>query len=70
MRWSSSLVVELVSQRGSAIPIKGGLRLSGKVGDATNVGLLHMQADEVAGVVAQTDFSVARVSQDSIIARV
>ena len=49
---------------GSAIPIKGGLRLSGKVGDATNVGLLHMQADEVAGVAPQTDFSVARVSQE------
>ncbi len=53
-----------IASDGSAIPIKGGLRLSGKVGDATNVGLLHMQADEVAGVVAQTDFSVARVSQE------
>ena len=53
-----------IASDGSAIPIKGGLRLSGKVGDETNVGLLHMQADEVAGIAPQTDFSVARVSQE------
>ena len=49
---------------GSQIPIKGGARLSGKIGSSTNVGFLHMQAEEVAGVVAQTDFTVARVSQE------
>ena len=49
---------------GSQIPIKAGARLSGKIGEATNVGFLHMQADEVPGVVPQTDFSVARVSQE------
>ena len=38
--------------------------MSGKVGEATNLGLLHMQADEVPGIVPQTDFSVARVSQE------
>ena len=49
---------------GTQIPIKGGARLSGKIGSSTNVGFLHMQAEEVAGVVAQTDFTVARVSQE------
>ena len=45
-------------------PIDGGLRLSGKLGDATNVGLLHMRTDGVDGLVAQNDFSVARIRQE------
>ena len=53
-----------IASDGSQIPIKAGARLSGKVGEATNVGLLQMQADEVPGIVPQTDFSVARVSQE------
>ena len=53
-----------IANDGSQIPIKAGARLSGKVGEATNVGLLHMQADEVPCIVPQTDFSVARVSQE------
>lgn len=53
-----------IANDGSQIPIKAGARLSGKVGEATNVGFLHMQADGVAGVVPQTDFTVARVSQE------
>ena len=53
-----------IASDGSQIPIKAGARLSGKVGEATNLGLLQMQADEVPGIVPQTDFSVARVSQE------
>ena len=48
---------------GEAIPIDGGLRLTGKVG-AFNVGLLHMRADQVIGVAPRNDFSVARLSRD------
>jgi len=53
-----------IANNGSQIPIKAGARLTGKVGGSTNVGFLHMQADEVAGAAAQTDFTVARVSQE------
>ena len=53
-----------IASDGSQIPIKGGARLSGKVGEATNIGVLHMQADAVPGVAPQTDFSVARLSQE------
>jgi hypothetical protein len=48
---------------GEVIPIEGGLRLSGKAG-RSNVGLLYMRADEVAGVAPQNDFAVARYSRD------
>ena len=41
---------------GSQIPIKAGARLSGKIGEATNVGFLHMQADEVPGSCAADRF--------------
>jgi hypothetical protein len=53
-----------IASDGSQIPITAGARLSGKVGEATNIGLLHMRADAVPGVVPQTDFSVARLSQE------
>ena len=45
-------------------PLDGGLRLSGKVGEATNLGLLHMRADGVSGLAAENDFTVARVRQE------
>ena len=44
-------------------PIDGGVRLSGKVGSATNVGLLHMQTQAINGLASDA-FSVARVSQE------
>ncbi len=44
-------------------PIDGGVRLSGKVGSSTNVGLLHMQTDGV-DASASNDFTVARVNQE------
>ncbi|MEE4360588.1 MAG: DUF5916 domain-containing protein [Pseudomonadales bacterium] len=53
-----------VGTGGRPLPIVGGLRLSGKVGDTTNVGLLHMRSDAVDGVAPQNDYSVARVSQE------
>ena len=48
---------------GSDIPIDGGLRLSGKAG-RTNIGLLAMGTDEVAGVTPENTFGVVRVSRD------
>ncbi len=53
-----------ISEDGSQIPIEGGLRLSGKVGGNTHVGLLHMRSDAVAGVTRRNDYSVARLKQE------
>lgn len=49
---------------GTVIPIEGGLRLSGKLGNRTNVGLLHMRTEAVDGVVPANDFSVMRINQE------
>ncbi len=48
---------------GQAIPIEAGLRLSGKAGHS-NIGLLYMRAQEMAGVAPRNDFAVARYSRD------
>ena len=53
-----------ISDSGEPIPIAGGIRLSGKVGAATNVGLLYMRTDEVAGVTPGNEYTVARVNQE------
>ena len=44
-------------------PIDGGVRLSGKIGSATNVGFIQMRTQAVDGA-AETDFTVARVNQE------
>ncbi|MDP5071177.1 MAG: carbohydrate binding family 9 domain-containing protein [Congregibacter sp.] len=49
---------------GAPVPIEGGLRLSGKVGDSTNVGLLYMSDDGLPGVAPQNDFLVARINEE------
>ena len=46
------------------VPIDGGLRLSGKVGGTTNVAMLFMQSEEVAGVTPENQYSVARINQE------
>jgi hypothetical protein len=48
---------------GSVVPIRGGGRLTGKVGDL-NVGLLNMQTGSVERVSPSNNFSVVRVSRD------
>ena len=53
-----------ISDDGEVIPVDGGLRLSGKIGSSTNIGLLHMQTEAVEGVAPQNQFTVARVSQE------
>lgn len=53
-----------ISDDGEVIPVDGGLRLSGKLGSATNIGLLHMQTEAVDSVAPKNRFTVARVSQE------
>ena len=44
-------------------PIKSGVRLSGKVKNSTNLGLLHMQTQSINGL-AGNSYSVVRVNQE------
>ena len=53
-----------VGASGTQLPIEGGARLTGKVGNNTNIGLLQMRTESVDGLVSQNDFSVARVNQE------
>ncbi len=53
-----------ISDDGEVIPVDGGLRLSGKIGGSTNVGLLHMQTDAVEDVAPGNKFTVARIRQE------
>mgnify|MGYP001163890802 FL=1 len=46
---------------GAQQPIAGGLRLSGKVAGSTNIGLLHMQTEEI-NELSSNRYSVARVN--------
>lgn len=45
-------------------PIDGGLRLSGKIGATTNVGLLYMGSEAVEDVASENKYLVARVNQE------
>jgi hypothetical protein len=49
---------------GEVVPISGGARLSGKLGDSTNVGLLNMQTREVGGVTPANNFTVVRLNRE------
>jgi len=49
---------------GEPIPIEGGVRLSGKLGERTNVGFLWMADEGLEGVAPQNDYVVARVNQE------
>ncbi len=49
---------------GARQPIDAGVRLSGKVGDSTNIGVLHMRTDSDEGVLPSQAFSVVRVNQE------
>jgi hypothetical protein len=53
-----------ISEDGDVIPIKGGARLSGKVGEKTNVGFLYMSSEAVDDIAPGNDFMVARVNQE------
>ena len=49
---------------GEQIPIEGGLRLSGKVGPSTNIGLLYMADEGLEGVVSPNHYFVGRISHE------
>jgi hypothetical protein len=49
---------------GIQIPIEAGVRLSGKIGNQTNVGLLHMRSEQVSGIAPENDYTVARVNYE------
>jgi len=53
-----------ISEDGDQLPIEGGIRLSGKVGNNTNVGFLHMSSEAVTGIAPGNKFTVARVNQE------
>ena len=53
-----------IAEDGSQIPIDAGLRLSGRVGNGTNLGLLHMQSEAASGVAPGNAYTVARLSQE------
>ncbi len=53
-----------IGDDGEIIPVDGGIRLSGKVGSSTNIGLLHMQTEAVEDVAPENQWTVARVSQE------
>jgi hypothetical protein len=53
-----------IGEDGEEIPVDAGARLSGKVGEKTNIGFLYMRTDALDGVAPENDFSAARVSQE------
>ena len=54
-----------IGENGEQIPIMGGGRLSGKVGNNTNVGFLNMQTESFDSTgIASQNFTVARLRQD------
>ena len=53
-----------ISDDGDVLPVEGGARLSGKIGERTNIGLLHMATDSVAEIAPGYEFTVARISQE------
>ena len=53
-----------IGDAGQVVPIKGGGRISGKIGQ-TNVGILNMVTDEILDQnIYENNFSVARVNHD------
>ena len=53
-----------IGDEGDLLPIEGGVRLSGKIGNSTNVGFLHMSSEAVAGIAPGNKFTVARINQE------
>jgi len=53
-----------IGEGGAQVPIDGGLRMSGKIGGTTNVGLLYMGSEAEEGIAAGNTYAVARVNQE------
>jgi hypothetical protein len=52
-----------LSEDGDVIPIKAGARISGSV-IGTNIGMMYMQTESLAGVAPANQFGVARVNKE------
>ncbi|GIS98081.1 MAG: hypothetical protein CM1200mP25_3180 [Acidobacteriota bacterium] len=72
-RWPTGPQIEMffsrrigINANGEQVPIVGGGRLSGKIGNNTNVGFLNMQTSPIgaSGGTSATNFLVSRVRQD------
>ncbi len=53
-----------IGEDGDVIPIEGGVRVSGKIGNATNVGFLYMASEAVEDIAPGNQFTVARINQE------
>lgn len=53
-----------IGEDGDVIPINYGARVSGKIGEKTNVGFLYMSSDSVDDIAPENNFMVARVNQE------
>jgi hypothetical protein len=53
-----------IGEDGEQIPIEGGVRLSGKIGSSTNIGLLYMASEAVEGITSGNQFTVARINRE------
>jgi hypothetical protein len=53
-----------IAEDGAVIPINGGARVSGKMGEHTNVGFLYMSSEAVDDIAPENSFTVARVNQE------
>ena len=53
-----------IGDDGDVIPVEGGARLSGRIGERTNIGLLHIATDAEQDIAPGNTFTVARISQE------
>ena len=53
-----------IGEDGDILPVEGGARLSGKIGDRTNIGLLYMATEAVEDIAPGNEFAVARIRQE------
>jgi len=53
-----------IGEDGDVIPIEGGARVSGKIGNSTNVGFLYMSSEAVDEIAPGNQFTVARINQE------
>ena len=53
-----------IGEDGDVIPIEGGARVSGKIGERTNVGFLYMSSEAVEDIAPGNQFTVARVNHE------
>lgn len=53
-----------IGDDGERIPVDLGARVSGKIGDSTNVGFLYMGTEDVAGIAPENRYSVGRIRQE------